>query len=266
MTPSSHYLNLAAKQTRLTFKEKSMKVVKDLEKQLKTKTKNFLNPNEVYTIITNLINRKRFNYTLGDIVHFILRCLCFRKIKFKKFSGSKEDWQKNVKKHYQFNEGEDKLFDELDVITLLKTMRRVKLLTQTLLTQQQKMVLRFQRKNIIESSSSSGDSDTINKFDIMNMMESKNPTVRLSVYGKIKKVMSSYKELELTEIDRKALRGLFVKNLKEFDEEHRERMSKLPLLDRLRSDDIDKVINDTEAQFWNNETSYQEKERLDCVL
>ena len=100
MTPSSHYLNLAAKQTRLTFKEKSMKVVKDLEKQLKTKTKNFLNPNEVYTIITNLINRKRFNYTLGDIVHFILRCLCFRKIKFKKFSGSKEDWQKNVKKHY----------------------------------------------------------------------------------------------------------------------------------------------------------------------
>ena len=77
-----------------------MKVVKDLDKQLKLKTKNFLNPNEVYTIITNLINRKRFNYTLGDIVHFILRCLCFRKIKFKKFTGTKEDWQKNVKKHY----------------------------------------------------------------------------------------------------------------------------------------------------------------------
>jgi hypothetical protein len=81
----------------------------------------------------------------------------------------------------------------------------------------------------------------------MNMMESKNPTVRLSVYGKIKKVMSSYKDLELTEIDRRALRGLFVKNLKDFDEEHRERMSKLPLLDRLRSEDIDKVVNDTEA-------------------
>jgi hypothetical protein len=81
----------------------------------------------------------------------------------------------------------------------------------------------------------------------MNMMESKNPTVRLSVYGKIKKVMSSYKDLELTEIDRRALRGLFVKNLKDFDEEHRERMSKLPLLDRLRSEDIDKVVNDTEG-------------------
>ena len=110
------------------------------------------------------------------------------------------------------------------------------------------MVLRFQRKNIIESSSSSGDSDTVNKFDIMNMMESKNPSVRLSVYGKIKKVMNSYRDMELTEIDRRALRGLFVKNLKDFDEDHRERMSKLPLLDRLLSDNINEiVINDTEA-------------------
>ena len=81
----------------------------------------------------------------------------------------------------------------------------------------------------------------------MNMMESKNPTVRLSVYGKIKKIMNSYKDLELTEVDRKALRGLFVKNLKEFDEEHRERMSKLPLLDRLRSENTDKFVNDTEG-------------------
>ena len=153
-----------------------------------------------------------------------------------------------MKKHYQFNEGEDKLFDELDVITLLKTMRRVKLLAQTLLTQQQKMVLRFQRKNIIESSSSSGDSDTVNKFDMMNMMESKNPNVRLSVYGKIKKVINSYKNMELSEIDRRALRGLFVKNLKEFDEDHRERMSKLPLLERLLSDDINEVVvNDTDG-------------------
>jgi hypothetical protein len=139
------------------------------------------------------------------------------------------------------------LFDELDVITLLKTMRRVKLLTQTLLTQQQKMVLRFQRKNIIESSSSSGDSDSINKFDIMNMMESKNPTVRLSVYGKIKKVINSYKDMELSEIDRRALRGLFVKNLKEFDEDHRERMSKLRLLDRLLGDDMNKFVIETDA-------------------
>jgi hypothetical protein len=33
-------------------------------------------------------------------MHFLLRCLCFRKIKLRKFRGTKEDWQKNVKKHY----------------------------------------------------------------------------------------------------------------------------------------------------------------------
>jgi hypothetical protein len=84
----------------------------------------------------------------------------------------------------------------------------------------------------------------------MNMMESKNPAIRLSVYGKIKKVMNSYKELELTEIDRRVLRGLFVKNLKEFDEDHRERMSKLPLLDRLLKDDFNEpALDEAEANI-----------------
>ena len=82
----------------------------------------------------------------------------------------------------------------------------------------------------------------------MNMMEEKNPTLRLSVYGKIKKVINSYKDIELSDIDRKALRGLFVKNLKEFDEDHRERMSKVSLLDRLQRNANNEVaINENEA-------------------
>jgi hypothetical protein len=153
-----------------------------------------------------------------------------------------------MRKHYQFNEGEDKLFDELDVITLLKTLRRVKLLSQTLLTQQQKLILRFQRKNIIESSSSSGDSDTNNRFDIMNMMESKNPMVRLTVFGKIKKIVKSYNEISLNETDRRVIRGLFVKNLKDFDEDHREKMSKVPLIDRINKDDKMKVAAISEIE------------------
>jgi hypothetical protein len=82
----------------------------------------------------------------------------------------------------------------------------------------------------------------------MNMMEQKNATLRLSVYGKIKKVINSYKDTELSDIDRKALRGLFVKHLKEFDEDHRERMSKVSLLDRLRCNASNEVvINENEA-------------------
>ena len=161
------------------------------------------------------------SYSIGNIFKYILTCLCFRKLKLKKYVGSIEEWEKSMKKNYQFNEGEDKLFDELDVISILKSIRRVKLLTQSLLTQQQKTILRFQRKNIIESSSSSGDSDSNNKLDLMNMMESKNPMVRLASFAKIKTVIQSYKGVEINETDRRALRGLYVKNLKDFDEEHR---------------------------------------------
>jgi hypothetical protein len=82
----------------------------------------------------------------------------------------------------------------------------------------------------------------------MNMMESKNPAIRLPVYRKIKRLMNSYKDLELTEIDRRVLRGLFVRNLKEFDEDHRERMSKLPLLDRLLKVDFNEpALDEAEA-------------------
>ena len=91
----------------------------------------------------NLINRKRFSYSGRDILAFLLRCLCIRSKKLKKFKGSKAEWDKSMRKHYHFNEGEDKLFDELDVISLLKSMRRVQLLSQTFLSQTQKMVLKF---------------------------------------------------------------------------------------------------------------------------
>ncbi len=57
----------------------------------------------------------------------------------------------------------------------------------------------------------------------------------------------------MTEIDKRVLRGLFVKNLKEFDEDHRERMSKVPLLDRLFSDDMDEPLqNNEESNVLNN--------------
>ena len=106
-----------------------------LDNSLKDKSKTSLNPTDINTILMNLINRKRFNYMLRDILEYLIRCMCLRKLKFKKHSGSRKDWDQKIKKHYQFNEGEDKLFDELDVITMLKSMRRIKLLTQTLLTQ-----------------------------------------------------------------------------------------------------------------------------------
>jgi len=165
-----------------------------------------------------MISRRRFLYTGKDILEYMARCLCLRSVKFLKFSGTREEWNQAMRKHYHYKEGEDKLFDELDVVSLLKSMRRVKLLTQTLLSQRQKLLLKFQRKNIIESSPSSGDSDTNNKFETLNLMESTNPMQRLVIFSKIKKMITSYRDTNIDEADRRLIRGLFVKHIKDFDE------------------------------------------------
>ena len=77
----------------------------------------------------NLVNRRRFVYTWRDIVDYVFHCICIRKLKFRRFNGPKHIWNEKIKKHYQFNEGEDKLFDELDVVTLLKAIRKIKVIS-----------------------------------------------------------------------------------------------------------------------------------------
>jgi hypothetical protein len=50
-------------------------------------------------------------------------------------------------------------------------------------------------------------------------MDSTNPLVRLSIFGRLKKIINSYKVLgELGDTDRRLLRGLYLKKLKDFDE------------------------------------------------
>lgn len=129
-----------------------------------------LQSSDAQLILGNLINRKRFIYSGLDIILYMVRCLCLRSVKDHKKQESKENWDKSYSHHYYFRKGVYKLQEELDVVTMLKSMRRVKLLTSTLLTQTQKMILKFQRKNLIESNSSSGDSDTNNKLDSANLL------------------------------------------------------------------------------------------------
>jgi len=84
------------------------------------------------------------------------------------------------------------------------------------------MMLRFQRKNLLETqSSSSGDSDDY-KADPLKKIESKNPFVRLLVLGKFKRMMNSYEGHELGAIDKKLLKGVFTRNVKDFKEDYRE--------------------------------------------
>jgi hypothetical protein len=75
---------------------------------------------------------------------------------------------------------------------------------------------------LIETSSSSENSDYNAKFDFAALMDSKDPKVRLSVYAKLKRMISSLKGAKLKTIDRRLLRGLFLRKLNDFDEDYRE--------------------------------------------
>ena len=103
-----------------------------------------------------------------------------------------------------------------------------------MLNQRQKILLRFQRKNLVETSSSSEESDYDAKNDTVRRMDSSNPVIRLATFSKLKKVVTSYKEDELDMADRRILRGLFKKKLKDFDEKHEQSWKKLTLHSRMK--------------------------------
>lgn len=123
--------------------------------------------------------------------------------------------------------------NELDVVRIVRTLRKFKMLAQAMLTQRHRLVLRFQRQNLLETSSSSSDSDNgIN--DTVTLMENKNPMVRLTTYGKIKKMMTEFENKKLDPMEKNMIRGMFQRKLKDFAEKQQENSkNKTSLLERL---------------------------------
>jgi hypothetical protein len=82
------------------------------------------------------LNRARFNYTLTNILEYTARCLCIRSI-----DPVRRD--KSFKKHFLLEKAEDKFMQELDVVRIVKTLRKFKMLAQAMLSQKHRMILRF---------------------------------------------------------------------------------------------------------------------------
>jgi len=96
------------------------------------------------------------------------------------------------------------------------------------------MLLRFQRKHLVETTSDSHDSDQGGKFDTLKLMDGKNPLIRLSIFGRLKRIVETYKGEELTLTDRRILRGIYKRNLKDFDEDLVDKAQNLTLFRRLQ--------------------------------
>ena len=100
-----------------------------------------------------LFERGIFRYNLGNILHYVFCCASCKRIRQRAKTSN------SYRSHMLYGEGEEKLQEELDCITFLKSIRQLKLLTQVLLTRKQKLMLRFQKANVLDSETTSSDSD-----------------------------------------------------------------------------------------------------------
>jgi hypothetical protein len=79
---------------------------------------------ESRTILDSFLNRQRFNYGTSKIFDYLSNCLCC--------SSKRRLMNKRFKQHYYFQKAEKKLKEELDIVQLLKSTRKLKLLTQAI--------------------------------------------------------------------------------------------------------------------------------------
>ncbi|CDW73538.1 UNKNOWN [Stylonychia lemnae] len=169
---------------------------------------------DIDNVLLAFIHRTRFVYGIKRMIEYVVKCLCFKR----------KQWlrkNKQGKVHYLYNKAEKKLKSELDVIQLLKSLRKFKLLQQAILPQKSRMLLQFQRFNLIETESSSSDSDD-EKMQTVHLMENKNPFIRLLMYGKVKNMISQFQDKQLEPLELNLLRGVFQRRLKDFSEKVKE--------------------------------------------
>jgi hypothetical protein len=133
----------------------------------------------------------------------MIKCRCFG---LKRKSKSLLD-----KHHILYKRGNEKLEREMDIINIIKQIRQLRLMSQFLLTKEQRTLLKFQRKNVIEATSSSTDSDH-HTYDTVRLLDSKKNLIKLRQAVKIKRQINVLKTKELKETDRNLLKGLFFRN------------------------------------------------------
>jgi hypothetical protein len=100
------------------------------------------------------------------------------------------------------------LSKELDIVNIVRSMRDLRLMSEAILGPKERMLLKFQRKNLIELESSSSDSDHYT-FDTVKLMNSDNNFVKLGQIVKINKALKQFKGKKLETTDRNLIKGIF---------------------------------------------------------
>jgi len=90
----------------------------------------------------------------------------------------------------------------------------VKTISQIMFNKHQKLLLKFQRKNVLDSDSTSSDSDN-NDQDVFKLMEHKDQILRTHILEKMLKAVEIIADADRpkSEVDLKLMQGVFYKRL-----------------------------------------------------
>jgi hypothetical protein len=92
----------------------------------------------------------------------------------------------------------------------VKSVRHVRHMSKFLLSPSERMLLRFQRKAVIETDTSSADTDGA-EWDPVKRLDSANPFTKLRQAHKVKRFINHLRSQTLEAGQRHALKGIFVK-------------------------------------------------------
>jgi hypothetical protein len=100
------------------------------------KNKKSIDDHDVKTVLFAFLNRRRFDYTPSMLFTYFWKCFCLRNVKKYKYLEDYSD-------HYLFEKAEQKFRNELDVVRIVKTLRRYKMFAQAMLSQKHRLLLKF---------------------------------------------------------------------------------------------------------------------------
>jgi hypothetical protein len=122
-------------------------------------------------ILMEILKRIRLSFSLRELLQSLLPCWSESRVKRLKH---------RYRSIYLLRKGIKKIDYEFDAINMIKLMKQMKLLVQVLLNPTQKMLLGFQKKNVLDSDSDEfNNSDDGDDLKFIQKMKSDNSFIRL---------------------------------------------------------------------------------------
>ena len=170
----------------------------------------------IIDIIDFIVRRKNINPSNKSVfINFVVTNLsCCKRILIRDSQGRKQ--QRIMERGFYM------LKKYFDVSNLMQVMSQSTLMMSALLTKEQKLLLMFQRKQVIEDqptdfiqSSETDDQDDMSK-SFHSALSSSKPFDRIFALGKVSSILKTYEQNNLNNMDKKLVKGFYNRSLNDY--------------------------------------------------